>query len=55
MNKKKNEFEEVESLHNNLKDIDKHSVKELRKNILEEKAKMIFISHNNTRIIECTK
>ncbi len=53
--KKKNDFDHIDNLYKNLKDMEIVDLEELRNELLKEKVKITYLKNNNKRIIECNR
>jgi hypothetical protein len=53
--KKKNDFDHIDNLFKNMKDMDIVSLQQIRNELLKEKVKTTNMKNNNKRIIECNR
>ena len=51
--KKKNEYELIDSIFDQIKDFESINFEEIKKNYFNHKARLFFLNFNNRRIIEC--
>ena len=51
--KKKNEYELIDSIFDQIKDFESINFEEIKKNYFNHKARLCFLNFNNRRIIEC--
>ena len=53
--KKKNDFDRIESLHNHFKKLEEINLEQVRNDVLDEKQQLHFMDYYNKRVIICNK